>query len=610
MNPALILSRRDLEFLLYEWLEATDLLSRERFAEHSRETFDAVLELSEKLATEQFYPINRILDTQEPRFDGETVHTPAELKPAVRAYCDAGLLAAGFDHDVGGMQLPSLIQRAASIWVSAASVGGTLFGLTPANASTLVLHGTDFHRSVYVPRMLEGRYFGTMCLSEPQAGSSLSDITTRAVRQDDGTYRLFGNKMWISGGDEDVSENIIHLVLAKIPGPDGKPIPGTRGISLFAVPKILVDEQGNHGERNDVAVAGLNHKLGFRGIPNCLLNFGEGKYPVAGQAGAVATLVGEEHRGLACMFHMMNDARIMIGGAAAAIGYSGYLHSLEYARNRTQGRRPQNKDPKAAPVRIIEHADVRRMLLAQKAYSEGALALTLYCARLIDWQATAADEVDATRANLLLELLTPICKSWPSQWCQEGNSLAIQIHGGYGYTRDFQVEQLWRDQRLNPIHEGTHGIQGLDLLGRKIRMRDGAAFVALRREVDQTVTRAGSLDAGLKQAGGQLSQAFDGLQETVEKLYAQQDLDLTLANSTAFLEAFGHAVMGWIWLEQACVATAAIDAGATGVQAEFYQGKLAAAMWFFTWEVPKIQVMLNALNSLDRSALDMQEAWF
>ena len=610
MNPDLLLVRRDLDFMLYEWLDAAGLLGRERYAEHSRETFDAVLDLAEKLAREQFYPINRILDTQEPTFDGEIVHTPAELKPAVRAYCESGLLAAAFDHDVGGMQLPSIIQRAASAWISAASVGGTLFGLTPANASTLLKHGTTFQREVYVPRLLEGRYFGTMCLSEPQAGSSLSDITTRAIPQADGTYRLFGNKMWISGGDEDVSENIIHLVLAKIPGPDGKPIAGTRGISLFAVPKIIVAADGSHGERNDIAVAGLNHKLGFRGIPNCLLNFGEGRYPVAGEPGAVGTLVGEPHKGLACMFHMMNDARIMIGNLAAALGYSAYLHSLDYARNRTQGRRPQNKDPQAAPVRIIEHADVRRMLLAQKAYAEGALGLNLYCARLLDTQATALDDAEAQRTHLLLELLTPVAKSWPSQWCLEGNSLAIQIHGGYGYTRDFQVEQLWRDQRLNPIHEGTHGIQGLDLLGRKIRMHDGAAFKAWRVKVAATIDRAQSAGEPLAAMAQRLATATDHVETTVRTLFAQDDLDLALANATAFLEAFGHVVLAWIWLEQACAAQAALAADAKRADADFYRGKLAAAQWFDTWELAKVGAMLDALGGLDRTALDMQESWF
>ncbi|MFK7964824.1 MAG: acyl-CoA dehydrogenase [Burkholderiaceae bacterium] len=609
MSSSLLLSRRDLEFMIYEWLETTALIERERFAEHTRETFTAVLDVAEKIAVEQFYPINRLLDTQEPRFDGETVHTPAELKPVLKAYVESGLLAGGFDYDVGGMQLPSVIQRAAGAWLSAASVGAGLAGLTPANASTLLKHGTAFHREVYVPRLLEGRYFGTMCLSEPQAGSSLSDITTRAEPQPDGTYRLFGNKMWISGGDEDISENIVHLVLAKIPGPDGRPIPGTRGISLFAVPKILVNDDGSHGERNDVAVAGLNHKLGFRGIPNCLLNFGEGKYPVDGRAGAVGTLVGAEHRGLACMFHMMNDARIMIGNLAAAVGYAGYLHSLEYARQRTQGRRPQNKNPEQPPIRIIEHADVRRMLLAQKAYAEGALGLNLYCARLIDWQQTARDETEAKRVELLLELLTPVAKSWPSQWCQEGNSLAIQIHGGYGYTRDFQVEQLWRDQRLNPIHEGTHGIQGLDLLGRKVRMADGAALQAFRAEVDDAVSVAN--EVGLQEMTEPLLASFERIDHTLGTLFGQGDLDLALANATVFLEAFGHTVLAWIWLEQATVASRAMaGAGVSDADRAYYQGKLAAARWFYAWELPKVKPMLEGLANLDRTSLDMQENWF
>ncbi|MEZ5739456.1 MAG: acyl-CoA dehydrogenase [Burkholderiaceae bacterium] len=604
-----LLNPRDVSFLLHEWLQVTRLCERPLFAEHSRETFDAVLDLAQKLATEQFYPINRLLDTEEPRLVGNDVVTPARLKPAVRAYCASGLLGAGFAHEDGGMQLPATIQRAVSAWIAAASVGATVFGLTPANAGTLVKHGNEFHRRVLVPRMLEGRYFGTMCLSEPQAGSSLSDITTRAEPQPDGTYRLFGNKMWISGGDEDISENIIHLVLAKIPDADGRLIAGTRGLSLFAVPKILVDDEGQHAERNDIAVAGLNHKLGFRGIPNCLLNFGEGRFPVAGRAGAVGTLVGQPQQGLACMFHMMNDARVMIGNIAAAIGYSGYLHALDYAKTRVQGRRPRDKDPRQPPVRIIEHADVRRMLLAQKAYVEGALALNLYCAHLLDEQASARDDAERDTAALLLELLTPVCKSWPSQWCQEANSLAIQVHGGYGYTRDFPVEQLWRDQRLNPIHEGTHGIQALDLLGRKVRLHDGAALAAVRARMLTTIAAAAQTGDGLDALGRQLGEALGQVTSGVEVLYAVQDLDLTLANATAFLEAFGHLVVGWIWLEQAIVAAAAL-ARAEGGEQDFYAGKLQAARWYFVWELPKVGLMMAALTRLDRSALDIGERSF
>jgi alkylation response protein AidB-like acyl-CoA dehydrogenase len=603
-----ILSRRDLDFLLYEVLDVQSLCLRPKFADHNKETFQSVINVAQALAEDEFYPINRLLDTQEPRLEDGVVVTPDRLKTAVRAYCDSGLMGASFSIADGGMQLPTVVNRAAHAYITAASASGTVFGLTPSNASTLLLHGTPFMREVVVPRMLAGRWFGTMCLSEPHAGSSLSDITTKAIPQADGSYRLFGNKMWISGGDEDISENVIHLVLAKVPGPDGKLIPGTKGISLFMVPKYLIQQDGSLGARNDVVVAGLNHKLGFRGIPNCLMNFGEGAHPVHGQAGAVGHLVGQEHRGLSCMFHMMNDARILVGSIGAAIGYSGYLHSLDYARTRLQGRKPQGKDAAQTPVRIIEHADVRRMLLAQKAYCEAALALVLLCARLSDELSCADDPAQAQQAFLLLELLTPVCKSWPAQWCQEGNSLAIQIHGGYGYTRDFQVEQLWRDQRLNAIHEGTHGIQGLDLLGRKIRMENGQAWALLKARVTTSVERAHAAPQCAAMAA-QLLRVQERLDATVETLYAAQSLDVTLANSSAFLEAFGHFVMAWVWLDQALVAQAALGV-ATGSEQAFYRGKLQAAQWFYAWELPRTGPWLDALDALDTSSLDMQEDWF
>ncbi len=603
-----LLSRRDLDFLLYEVLDVEALCRRPLFEEHNKETFQSVIDLAQELAEDEFYPINRLLDTQEPRLENGVVITPDKLKLAVRAYCDSGLMGASFSVADGGMQLPSVVNRAAHAYITAASASGTVFGLTPSNASTLLTHGDAFMREVVVPRMLLGKWFGTMCLSEPQAGSSLSDITTKAIPQEDGSYRLFGNKMWISGGDEDISENVIHLVLAKIPGPDGKLIPGTKGISLFMVPKYLIHEDGSLGERNDVVVAGLNHKLGFRGIPNCLMNFGEGQHLVDGQAGAVGQLVGMEHRGLSCMFHMMNDARILVGSIGAAIGYSGYLHSLDYARTRIQGRKPQGKNAAQVPVRIIEHADVRRMLLAQKAYSEAALALVLMCARLSDELRSAYDAFESQRAYMLLELLTPVCKSWPAQWCQEGNSLAIQIHGGYGYTRDFQVEQLWRDQRLNAIHEGTHAIQGLDLLGRKIRMEDGQSWQFLKERIATSVERA-QTSPQCAALASQLLAVQNRLDVTIATLYGAQSLDITLANSSAFLEAFGHFVMAYIWLEQAIVAQAALGA-ATGSEQAFYRGKVQAAQWFYTWELPRTGPWLDALDALDTSALDMQEDWF
>jgi alkylation response protein AidB-like acyl-CoA dehydrogenase len=609
--PSKILSRRDLDFLVHEWLDAATLTERPYYAEHSRETFDAAIDTSEKIATEHFYPINRLLDTEEPSFDGEQVRTPTELKTALKVFCDAGLIAAGQPFELGGMQLPCLVEKACFAWFKAASVAASGYPfLTIANTNLLLAHGTEEQIERWAKPMLTGRFFGTMCLSEPQAGSSLSDVRTRAEPQPDGSYRLFGNKMWISGGEQDLSENIVHLVLAKIPDADGRLIPGVKGTSLFLVPKLLLEQDGSLGERNDVALAGLNHKMGYRGTTNCLLNFGEGRWQPGGKPGAVGWLVGESGRGLSCMFHMMNEARIGVGLGAAVLGYTGYLHALDYARSRPQGRPPQGKDPSAPQVPIVEHADVRRMLLAQKAWVEGGLALNLFCARLIDDERTHPDDGERGRAHGLLELLTPVCKSWPSQWCLEANNLAIQVHGGYGYTRDYAVEQHYRDNRLNPIHEGTHGIQALDLLGRKLRIEDGRLLEEFARRVGQTVGRAGAVGGDWLEAGHALSAVGERIAASLRRLYGAGNLDVTLANASVFLEAFGHWVVAWVWLEQALVAHAALEGATTASDSDFYLGKLQAARWFFRWELPRTGPMLDLLDSLDTTTLEMRNAWF
>ena len=605
--PSKLLSRRDLEFMLYEWLDAGSLTRRSRFADHSRETFDAALDTCERIASDLFAPHNKKADQNEPHFDGERVHLIPEVKKALDAFCEAGLMAAGQDYDLGGMQLPTLIEKACFSYFKSANVSTSGYPfLTIGNANLLLAHGSKEQIDTFVRPMMEGRFFGTMCLSEPQAGSSLSDIKTRAEPQPDGTYRLFGNKMWISGGEHDLSENIIHLVLAKISGSPA----GVKGISLFIVPKKLVNADGSVGERNDVVLAGLNHKMGYRGTVNTLLNFGEGRFRPGGQAGAVGYLVGEPNRGLACMFHMMNEARIGVGLGATLLGYTGYLHALEYARSRPQGRPLGAKDPNTPQVPIVEHADVKRMLLAQKAYVEGALALNLYCARLVDEEKTAENAEARREAHLLLEILTPVAKSWPSQWCLEANSLAIQVHGGYGYTRDYNVEQFYRDNRLNPIHEGTHGIQGLDLLGRKVMMDAGAALQLLGREILATVAAArGARDAGLAAWADALATAVAEIGETTRILWGAGDVDRTLANASVYLELFGHVVIAWTWLAQAIVAHAAL-AGATAADERLYRGKLQAAKYFFRWELPKTASQHALLRSLDATCLEMRDEWF
>lgn len=604
--------RNSLDFLLHDWLHVETLQQRERFADHSRETFDAVLDTCERIAREKYAPFNRLVDTQEPHFDGERVILPQATFEAQKAYAASGMLSAAQDYEIGGMQLPYTVEAAANAFFAMASVSIGSGMLTTGNANLLMVHGTDAQKQVFALNEFSGRFSGTMCLSEPQAGSSLSDVSTRAVPDgadfaDDPLgprYRLKGNKMWISAGEHELTENIIHLVLAKIPDEHGKLVPGTRGISLFIVPKKMVNTAGElTGERNDVALAGLNHKCGWRGTTNTLLNFGEGKYPVQGEAGAVGYLVGQAGKGLHCMFHMMNEARIGVGMAATMLGMAGYLASLDYAKNRPQGRPmgPAGKDPAQPPVRIIEHADVKRMLLAQKSYCEGALALELYCARLVDEQHTA-EAAAADDARLLLEVLTPIAKSWPSEWCLEANSLAIQIHGGYGYTRDFPVEQYWRDNRLNMIHEGTHGIQAMDLLGRKVLMEGGKGLSLLAGRVNDTIQRAIHVPEFAAHANA-LGQALAQVGAATKAAWATGEPTDALANAVPYLQAFGHTVLAWVWLDVALAAHAAPESAAR-------TGRLAAMRFFFHYELPKIGAWLQVVSSRDQTCAALPEEAF
>ncbi|WP_458070278.1 acyl-CoA dehydrogenase [Rhodanobacter sp. BL-MT-08] len=605
MSNELLMSRRDLEFQLYEWLDVGTLTKASRYADHGRETYDAVLDACERLANEKFAPHYQKADRIEPQFDGERVTVIDEIGPALQAFAEAGLPAATQDYERGGMQLPTVIEKAAWSYLCAANISTTAYPLLSlANARLLLHHGNSAQIAAFAEPQLRGEWFGTMCLSEPQAGSSLADVATRAQYEGESPfgpqYRVSGNKMWISGGDHELGGNIVHLVLARTVDTDGQSIAGVKGLSLLLVPKYLVNEDGSLGERNDVRLAGINHKMGYRGIVNTLLNFGEGTaYKPGGKAGAVGYLVGPLHGGLACMFHMMNEARIGIGLGATALGYTAYLHSLDYARHRPQGRTLGSRSSKQQP--IIEHADVRRMLLAQKSYAEGALGLNLYCALLVDQARVTADQGERAALEQLLELLTPIAKSWPSQWCLAGNDLAIQIHGGYGYTREYKVEQFYRDNRLNPIHEGTHGIQALDLLGRKVTMNDGAALTQFSVRVTATIDAARKLD-GLAPHADALHAQLQRLQQVTRTLWSAGDPLLTLANASVYLEAFGHIVIAWIWLQQA--------AAAHGKDSDFHHGKRQAAQYFFAWELPKVSVQFDLLASLDRSTLDMRDSWF
>lgn len=577
---------RELAFQLYDVLDAEALTRRPRFAEHSRETFDAALETARKVAETYFAPHYAKADREEPRFDGERVHLPEEVGQAVRAFAEAGFMAAHQDAELGGMQLPWCVTQACFALFQAANISTAAYPfLTIAAANLLQAHGSQEQIGLYLRPMLEGRFLGTMALSEPQAGSSLADIRTRALPQPDGSYHLVGDKMWISGGDNELAENIVHMTLARI---DSAP-PGVKGISLFLVPKYPVEADGSLGPRNEVRLVGLNHKMGYRGTVNTVLKFGE-------NGPCRAWLIGQPHQGLAYMFHMMNEARIGVGLGAAMLGYAGYRASLSYARERLQGRPPSGKNPLAPPVPLIEHADVRRMLLMQKAWCEGALALCLYAARLVDEQKTAESAEARREAGLLLDVLTPIVKAWPSEWCLEANKWAIQVLGGYGYTRDFPVEQLYRDNRLNMIHEGTNGIQAIDLLGRKARSE---GFALLLAAIERDCAAA---SASLAEFRDDLRNARATLARVTETLLAEGDATRMLANASAYLQLAGSVAIAWMLLRQA-------SAAAKLPPDDFTAGKRAACQWFFRWDLPQVETLARRLEAFDDTALATKPEW-
>lgn len=596
-----LINRRDLDFLLYEVLEVEGLIERDRYADHDRHTFDAVIDAARKLAIEKFEPHASDLDTQEPSYkDGQVTIIPA-VKEALDAFSEAGFMGASMDYAYGGLQLPWVVVQACNAYFNAANISTMAYPfITVAATNVLAAFASDKQKQQFLLPLVEGRFLGTMALSEPQAGSSLSDIRTTANRSAGDYYLITGNKMWISAAEHDMSDNIVHLVLTKIPGGPA----GVKGISLMLVPKYRLNPDGSCGEFNNVSCQGLNHKMGYRGTVNTVLGFGD-------QGECHGYLIGKEHHGLSYMFNMMNEARVGVGLGGAALGYTGYLHSLDYARERPQGRRPDDKDPSSPQVRIVEHADIKRLLLAQKAAAEGAMALVLYCAHLLDLQRTETDPSELTRLGLLLDLLTPIVKSWPGEFCLEANKHAIQILGGAGYTTDYPVERFYRDNRLNPIHEGAHGIHGIDLLGRKVTMGEGAAFKAFTREVELTIAQA-SGEAELFVHANQLAQVLKVLEDTTEALIKIRDdgeVTLFLANASIYLDTFGHIVIAWMWLRQAIAASAHVDA-ASAADIDFYQGKLRACQYFYRYELNKIPERLSLLGSSDDTCLAMQDEWF
>ncbi len=595
------ISERNLKFLLYELNDIESLLKYPYFADHSKEVFDMLMDTAMRMSKDLFKPLFEEMDRKAPEYVNGEVKVHPKVREIMRAAGDGGWIASSFPYDLGGQQLPFTvgIMLPTAIFGSANYSASVYHGLTHGAAGLIVSFGTQEMKDTYLPRMIAGEWQGTMALTEPQAGSSLTDLTTTATPTDQGYYKIKGQKLFISAGDHDGCDNVIHLALVRIKDAP----PGIKGISLFIIPKKRIKEDGSL-EPNDVNCAGIYHKLGYRGAPITQLAFGEND-------DCRGWLVGEANKGLGYMFQMMNGARIDVGLGATAISSAAYYASLEYAKERPQGRKLTSKDPLSPQIPIIEHADIRRMLLFQKAVVEGSLALLFQCGIYEDLEHVTEGE-ERENYNLLLELLTPVAKTYPSEMGILSCSTGLQILGGYGFCEEFPLEQLYRDVRIHPIHEGTTGIQGMDLLGRKMMMKKGKAAQLYLAEVRKAIADAQG-DAELKPFADKLTEAVALLEKVTAHQFgiaAKQGPEMFLADATVYLEFFGIIAIAWQWLRQATVAQKALAYGPGEADANFYQGKLAAFRYFFGYELPKIQGLSDRLLHGDGLTVTLKNEYF
>ena len=593
-------SERNLRFMLYEVLDVESISRYPYFEEHNREIFDMVLETAMKIGKDLLQPELQEMDKNPP----ELIDGKIKVHPAVKIFMqecgEGGWIAANAPFELDGQQLPLMISSACRFIFSAANYSASVYPLLTTGAAHLIeSFGSQELIDTYIPGMFSGEWQGTMALTEPQAGSSLADITTVAVPGDQGCYKISGQKIFITAGDHDGVENVIHLMLAKIKGAP----PGVKGISLFVVPSKRIHENGDL-VFNDVNVAGIYHKLGYCGAPLTQLSMGESD-------DCRGYLVGEPHKGLFYMFQMMNETRIDVGMGAAAIASAAYHAALEYAKERPQGRRLSEKDPALPPVNIIEHPDVKRMLLFQRAIVEGSLSLLLQCAKYAD-MIRVSDGEEKECYSLLLDLLTPVAKTYPSEMGVLSVSQGLQCLGGYGYCDDFPLEQFYRDARIHPIHEGTTGIQGMDLLGRKVTIKDGKALELYLQEVRKTI-KIGLKIMPLRPYAQSLKEALEKLREVTShlvQLAGQGKMELFLADAALYLEFFGIITIAWQWLLQALSVQKALEDDPPDWDAHFYQGKFYTFRYFFHYELPKIEGLGKRLMDSDGLTVEMKEAFF
>ena len=562
--------RKTLNFLLEKVHQVNELTALPYFSDHSTETFNMVLDSAEHIAEKLMYPFFKEVDKNQPELiNGEVVAHPA-IKEYLKAVGEAGLISADFNFADGGSQLPFTINSMAGYILMTANNGMMYTGLTSGAARLIAHFASEKLKQKYLEPLLQGKYQGTMCLTEPQAGSSLSDITSMAEPRADGSFNIKGQKIFISCGDHNYCENVIHLFIGRIKGA----APGTKGISLFVIPKYL-----ENGQKNDITNVGIYHKLGQRGVPAMHLEFGDN---------CIGYLVGEENKGLSYMFQMMNEARIGVGSTGAAISTAAFQAALQYTKERPQSRRLNKKAELNAPqVPIIQHPDVRRLLFSQKAAVEGGLSLVIQTAKYYDLAHHSVLEDDRQKFTMLLEFLTPITKTYPCESGLKTTSDALQCFGGYGFTEDFPAEQYYRDIRITPIYEGTTAIQALDLLGRKVNMGDGKVLSLLSNEIIDCISES-LRHKKLEKYGIALGAELKIYNKTLQHLFqiAQTgDVEKYLSDATLFLEATGNLIIAWQWLSIGV----AVEKALTNKEIDeaFAHSKYETLKYYFHYELPK-----------------------
>jgi hypothetical protein len=598
-----IADRRDVDFVLHELLQVEELGKHEIFAEFNKKTVDLIIAEARNLAIKEILPTQIDSDREGALFDAGKVTVPESFHKAWELFKEGEWLAMTEDPKWGGQGMPRAVALAASDYMNGANFAFMMYsGLTHGAGKLVETFGTEEQKELFLKKMYTGKWTGTMLLTEPEAGSDLGALTTSAVKNEDGTYTITGNKIFISSGEHDLAENIIHPVIARI---EGAP-EGTKGISLFIVPKIWVNDDGSLGEANDVVCTGVEEKMGIHGNATCSMSLGsKGK--------CRGLLLGEEHKGMRNMFLMMNEARLLVGIQAFACASAAYMYAVNYARQRVQGRHLLNMMDKSAPsVPIIQHPDVRRMLLTMKVYVEGMRSLLYYVGMCDDRIDVSENDEEKAKYQGLIDLLIPLAKGYVSDRAFDVCNLGVQVYGGYGYIKEYPMEQLLRDCRITPIYEGTNGIQAMDLLGRKLGLNKGKPMMDLMGEIQHTIAAART-HAKVEAYAGKVEAALNKLGEValhLGKTAMSPEVMTAFAHAYPFMEVSGDVVMAWLLLWRATIAAEKLENGAKKKDTAFYEGQLKSAEFFVQCLLPVTLGKMDAILASNSAVVDIAEDSF